>query len=54
MTRINDMTANDAPNTPFGGEKNSGLGLFGTQWVIDEMTRTHWVSVQHVPHTYLF
>ncbi|MBB5466760.1 aldehyde dehydrogenase (NAD+) [Paraburkholderia sp. CI2] len=54
MTHINDFTANDYPNTPFGGEKNSGLGRFGGQWIIDEMTRTHWVSVQHAPRTYPF
>jgi acyl-CoA reductase-like NAD-dependent aldehyde dehydrogenase len=36
-------------HTPFGGEKNSGLGRFGGQWVIDEVTRTHWISVQHAP-----
>ncbi|WP_458070853.1 aldehyde dehydrogenase family protein [Rhodanobacter sp. BL-MT-08] len=54
MTHINDVTSNDAPNTPFGGEKNSGIGRFGSKWVIEEMTRTHWVSVQHSPREYPF
>lgn len=54
MTHVNDMSTNDYPNTPFGGEKNSGLGRFGGQWVVDEMTRTHWVSVQHAPRAYPF
>jgi acyl-CoA reductase-like NAD-dependent aldehyde dehydrogenase len=54
MTHVNDMSTNDYLNTPFGGEKNSGLGRFGGQWVIDEMTRAHWVSVQHAPRAYPF
>jgi aldehyde dehydrogenase (NAD+) len=54
MTHINDVTANDYPNTPFGGEKNSGLGRFGGQWIIDELTRTHWISVQQGRRTYPF
>ncbi len=54
MTHINDVTSNDYPNTPFGGEKNSGLGRFGGQWIIEELTRTHWVSVQHGQRSYPF
>jgi aldehyde dehydrogenase (NAD+) len=54
MTHINDVTANDYPNTPFGGEKNSGLGRFGGQWIIDELTRTHWISIQQGRRTYPF
>ena len=27
MTHINDQTVNDLPNSPFGGEKNSGIGV---------------------------
>lgn len=54
MTHINDMTVNDMPNSPFGGEKNSGLGRFGGEWVIHEFTTTHWVTVQHTPRTYPF
>ncbi|WPU21938.1 aldehyde dehydrogenase family protein [Cedecea neteri] len=54
MTHINDITANDYPNTPFGGEKNSGLGRFGGQWIIEELTRTHWISVQLGKRDYPF
>jgi acyl-CoA reductase-like NAD-dependent aldehyde dehydrogenase len=33
MTHVNDHTVNDAPTGPFGGEKNSGLGRFGGEWI---------------------
>jgi aldehyde dehydrogenase (NAD+) len=36
MTHINDASLDDSPNNPFGGEKNSGIGRFGTDWVINE------------------
>lgn len=52
MTHINDTTVNDEPNTAFGGEKNSGIGRFGGEWVIDEFTTDHWISVQHTPRQY--
>lgn len=52
MTHVNDMTVADEQHVPFGGEKNSGLGRFNGRWILEEMTRTHWVSVQHAPHPY--
>jgi aldehyde dehydrogenase (NAD+) len=54
MTHVNDMTVADEPHVPFGGEKNSGLGRFGGEWVIDEFTATHWISIQHTPRPYPF
>lgn len=47
MTHINDIPAVDMPQMPFGGEKNSGLGRFGSQGVIDSFTTQHWISIQH-------
>jgi aldehyde dehydrogenase (NAD+) len=47
MTHINDVSAIDMPTMPFGGERNSGLGRFGTDGVIDAFTTEHWISVQH-------
>lgn len=52
MTHINDMTVADEQHMPFGGEKNSGLGRFNGDWILEEMTRTHWISIQHTPHPY--
>ena len=54
MTHINDQTVNDLPNSPFGGEKSSGIGRFGGNWAIEEFTTDHWITVQHTPRTYAF
>jgi aldehyde dehydrogenase (NAD+) len=54
MTHINDHSVNDTPTGPFGGEKNSGIGRFGGDWIIHEFTRDHWITVQHSPPTYPF
>jgi len=54
MTHVNDMSVNDEPHVPFGGEKNSGIGRFGGEWIIDEFTAAHWISVQHAPRSYPF
>jgi aldehyde dehydrogenase (NAD+) len=52
MTHINDMTVQDEPHMPFGGEKNSGLGRFGGDWAIHEFTTDHWISVQMQPRPF--
>lgn len=54
MTHINDMTLDDQPNAPFGGEKNSGLGRFNGEWAIEEFTRAQWITLQHTPRRYPF
>jgi aldehyde dehydrogenase (NAD+) len=54
MTHVNDNTFDDPPTGPFGGEKNSGLGRFGGEWIINEFTRDHWVTVRHEKIPYLF
>lgn len=54
MTHINDIPVNDESHVPFGGEKNSGLGRFNGQWVVEEFTTQHWISVQHAPRHYPF
>ena len=48
MTHVNDTTVHDDVHAAFGGEKQSGLGRFGGEWVLDDLTTQHWVSVQHV------
>jgi aldehyde dehydrogenase (NAD+) len=45
MTHINAITVADQPNAPFGGEKNSGLGRFNGQWILEEFSHTHWLTV---------
>ncbi|WP_426139532.1 aldehyde dehydrogenase family protein [Pseudomonas sp. DWP3-1-2] len=54
MTHINDITVDDQPNAPFGGEKNSGLGRFNGHYALDEFTRAHWVTWQPGGHSYPF
>jgi aldehyde dehydrogenase (NAD+) len=54
MTHVNDCTILDDANNMFGGEKNSGLGRFGGDWVLSEFTTDHWVTIQHTPATYPF
>ncbi len=47
MTHVNNHSVDDTPTGPFGGEKNSGIGRFGGEWIIHEFTRDHWVTIQH-------
>jgi aldehyde dehydrogenase (NAD+) len=54
MTHVNDSSVDDAPTGPFGGEKNSGLGRFGGDWIINEFTRDHWITVRHDKGNYPF
>jgi len=54
MTHINDMTAVDLANMPFGGEKDSGMGRFGAEGLIQDLTTEHWISVQHSSRVYPF
>lgn len=54
MAHVNDSPVNDEHNTAFGGEKASGLGRFGGDWVIEEFTTDQWVSVQHTRRRYPF
>lgn len=54
MTHINDIPAIDMPQMPFGGEKNSGLGRFGSDDVIRTFTTEHWISIQHEQQAFPF
>jgi acyl-CoA reductase-like NAD-dependent aldehyde dehydrogenase len=54
MTHINDTSVDDMPNNPFDDEKNSGIERFNGQWVIDEFTTDHWVTIQHSRPVYPF
>lgn len=46
MVHVNDQSINDEPHVMFGGEKESGVGRFNAQWVVDKFTTEKWVSVQ--------
>lgn len=52
MAHVNDQPVLDLPNSPFGGEKNSGVGRFNGPWAIEAFTTDQWVTVQRAPHDY--
>lgn len=54
MVHINDMSVNDEAHMPFGGEKQSGIGRFNGEWIMDEFTTTQWISVQAENREYPF
>lgn len=54
MAHINDQPVNDLPYSPFGGEKNSGIGRFNGTWAVAAFTTDQWISVQHLPRHYPF
>jgi aldehyde dehydrogenase (NAD+) len=54
MAHVNDQPVNDLPFSPFGGEKNSGIGRFNGRWAVDAFTTDQWVTLQHAPRPYPF
>lgn len=54
MTNINDQTVQTDIYGPFGGEKNSGVGHFNGEWIVEEYTRPHWITQQDMPRSYPF
>ncbi len=54
MTHINDQPVNDEPTALFGGMRQSGIGRFGSPYVIDEFTEGKWISVQKEFRDYPF
>jgi aldehyde dehydrogenase (NAD+) len=52
MTHVNDVSVHDEPHIPFGGEKRSGIGRFGGDWILDEVTTEHLVGIQRQPRSY--
>lgn len=54
MSHINDISVNDDSNVMFGGEKNSGIGRFNSDWGLAEFTVDQWISIQKGPRPYPF
>ncbi len=46
MVHVNDQSINDEPHVMFGGNKESGIGRFNGEWVMDKFTSQKWISVQ--------
>lgn len=54
MIHINDQPVNDEAHMAFGGEKDSGLGRFGGEWVLDKFTTDKTVTIQKERRPYPF
>lgn len=48
MTFVNEMTVQDEAHVAFGGERNSGLGRFNGEWIIEEFTTDHTIGVKRL------
>lgn len=46
MVHINGESVYDEPTAAFGGEKNSGIGRFGSDFCMEEFTTVQWQTVQ--------
>ncbi len=54
MIHSNDQPINDEPHVPFGGMKQSGLGRYNGESLLEELTTTKVVSVQRERREYPF
>lgn len=54
MVHVNDQPVNDEPHVAFGGEKDSGIGRFGGEWILEAFTTHQWISVQEKKRDYPF
>lgn len=51
---INDQPINDEAHVPFSGINASGMGGFNSTQILQELTETKWISVQHEARDYPF
>ena len=54
MVHINATTIQCEPNVPFGGVKNSGFGVEGGHYSINEMTQPKWITIKQGQMQYPF
>ena len=54
MTHINVISVQDSPFNLFGGEENSGIGLFNDDLIVSELATDHLIKVQDTPRDYPF
>jgi aldehyde dehydrogenase (NAD+) len=54
MVHINDQPINDDPHIPFGGVKQSGLGRYNADTIMDAFTEYKWLSTQNQPREFPF
>ncbi|NHN42961.1 aldehyde dehydrogenase family protein [Halorubellus sp. JP-L1] len=51
---VNDQPINDEAHVPFSGINASGMGGFNSNLILEEITETKWISIQHEPRDYPF
>ncbi|WP_137286477.1 aldehyde dehydrogenase family protein [Halorussus salinisoli] len=54
MVHINDQPVNEEPAIPFGGMKQSGMGRYDGDEILNELTQTKWISTQTEKRDYPF
>ncbi|MBZ5695922.1 MAG: aldehyde dehydrogenase [Acidobacteriia bacterium] len=52
ICHINGATVHDEPQMPFGGQKDSGYGKFGSRAGVDEFTELRWITIRRSPTPY--
>lgn len=52
MAFVNDQSINEEAHIIFGGEKDSGIGRFNGQWVVDKFTTEQRIGVQEEDRIY--
>ncbi|WP_248897064.1 aldehyde dehydrogenase family protein [Haloplanus halobius] len=51
---VDDQPINDEAHVPFSGINASGMGGFNSDRILDAITETKWISVQHEPREFPF
>ncbi|AQL44392.1 aldehyde dehydrogenase [Halorientalis sp. IM1011] len=51
---VGDQPINDEAHVPFSGQRASGMGGFNSDLILEEITETKWISVQHESREYPF
>ncbi|RBI60006.1 aldehyde dehydrogenase [halophilic archaeon] len=51
---VNDQPINDEAHVPFSGINASGMGGFNSNLILQEITETKWISIQHDKRDYPF
>ncbi|MEO1524941.1 MAG: aldehyde dehydrogenase family protein [Planctomycetota bacterium] len=49
MIHINDMTIQQEPEVPFGGDSEAGFGREGMETAIEDFTKWKWITVRDAP-----
>jgi aldehyde dehydrogenase (NAD+) len=51
---VNDQPINDEAHVPFSGTNASGMGGYNSEAILQSITETKWISLQHEPREFPF